>query len=163
MLRSLSVAVLLALAAVATAQEVADPVYQQQKSQSAFHIDALTRQEWTEETTFVNPNRRVYRAKPRGEFTSKVFQIGVGGDFIYSSEHNNDIPAGLTTLPLLRDNFIYKDARLDLAWVRLSPIHAVSAQGGRFVMPIRFTEMIWTVTCASRAPPPPSTSARWDP
>ena len=143
MLRSLSVPVWLALAAVASAQEVPDPVYQPQKSQSAFHVDALTRQEWTDETTFVNKNRRVYRLKPRGEFTSKVFQIGVGGDFIYSSKHNNDIPAGLTALPLLRDNFIYKDARLDLAWLRLSPIHALSVQGGRFVMPIRFTEMIW--------------------
>jgi hypothetical protein len=143
MLRSLSVPVWLALAAVASAQEVPDPVYQQQKSQSAFHVDALTRQEWTDETTFVNKNRRVYRLKPRGEFTSKVFQIGVGGDFIYSSAHNTDPPPGLTQVPLLRDNFIYKDARLDLAWVRISPIHAVSAQGGRFVMPIRFTEMIW--------------------
>ena len=143
MLRSLSVAVLLALAALANAQEVPDPVYQKPKSSSAFHVDALTRQEWTEETTFVSKNRRVYRAKPRGEFTSKVFQIGVGGDFIYSSEHNNDIPPGLTTLPLLRDNFIYKDARLDLAWVKLSPFHLLSAQGGRFFMPVRFTEMIW--------------------
>jgi hypothetical protein len=143
MLRSLSVPVLWAVAALASAQEAPDPVYQQQKSQSAFHVDALTRQEWTEETTFVNKSRRVYRLKPRGEFTSKVFQIGVGGDFIYSSEHNNDIPEGLTTLPLLRDNFIYKDARLDLAWLRLSPVHALSVQGGRFIMPIRFTEMIW--------------------
>jgi hypothetical protein len=143
MLRSLSVAVLLAVAAVASAQEVPDPVYQQQKSSSSFHVDALTRQEWTDETTFVNKSRRVYRLKPRGEFNAKVFQIGVGGDFIYSSEHNTDPPPGMTQVPLLRDNFIYKDARLDLAWVRISPVHAVSAQGGRFIMPIRFTEMIW--------------------
>ena len=143
MLRSLSVPVLLALAAVARAQEVPDPVYQQQKSTSAIHVEALTRQEWTDETTFVNKSRRVYRLKPRGEFTSKAFQIGVGGDFIYSSEHNTDPPEGLTQVPLLRDNFIYKDARLDLAWVRLSPVQAFSVQGGRFIMPIRFTEMIW--------------------
>ena len=142
MLRSLSVPVLLAVATAAGAHDSA-PVYQQQKSASAFHIEAFTRQEWTDQTTFVSDNRRVYRARPRAEFTSKVFQIGVGGDFIYSSEHNNDIPPGLTTLPLLRDNFIYKDARLDLAWVRLSPVHAFSVQGGRFMMPIRFTEMIW--------------------
>jgi hypothetical protein len=143
MLRSLSVPVLLALASVASAQEVPDPVYQPQKSSSAFHVDALTRQEWTDESTFVNKSRRIYRLKPRGEFTAKVFQIGVGGDFIYSSEHNTDVPAGQTTLPLLRDNFKYKDARLDLAWLRLSPVHALSVQGGRFAMPIRFTEMIW--------------------
>ena len=142
MFRSLSVPVLLAVATAAGAQD-SPPVYQQQKSASAFHIEAFTRQEWTDQTTFVSDNRRVYRARPRAEFTAKVFQVGVGGDFIYSSEHNNDIPPGLTTLPLLRDNFIYKDARLDLAWVKLSPFHLLSAQGGRFFMPVRFTEMIW--------------------
>ena len=88
-------------------------------------------------------SRRVYRLKPRGEFTSKVFQIGVGGDFIYSSEHNNDIPEGLTTLPLLRDNFISKTPGWTWPACASAPSTAFSVQGGRFVMPIRFTEMIW--------------------
>ena len=143
MLRSLSVPVLLALAAVAGAQETPQPVYQQQKSSSAFHLDGVSRQEWTDEVTFMAKSRRLIRLKPRGEFNSKWLQIGLGGDFNYSSDHNTDPPAGMATLPLLRDNYKSRDARLDLAWVRLSPIRAFSVQAGRFAMPVRFTEMIW--------------------
>ena len=93
MLRSLSVPVLLALAAVASAQEVPDPVYQQQKSSSAFHVDALTRQEWTDETTFVNKSRRVYRLKPRGEFTSNALPAR-GGRGPHSTERPQHRPSG---------------------------------------------------------------------
>lgn len=143
MLRSLSVPVLLALAAVAGAQETPQPVYQQQKSSSAFHLDGVSRQEWTDEVTFMAKSRRLIRLKPRGEFNSKWLQLGLGGDFNYSSDHNTNPPAGMATLPLLRDNYKSRDARLDLAWVRLSPIHAFSVQAGRFAMPVRFTEMIW--------------------
>jgi putative porin len=142
MLRSLSVLLLLAVAAAAGAQE-APTVYQQQKSSTAFHIDGVTRQEWTDEVTFVDTSRRLYRFKPRVEFSAKWLQLGLGGDFVYGSDHNTDPPEGATTLALLRDNYKSRDARLDLAWVRLSPVRAVSAQGGRFPMPVRFTEMIW--------------------
>jgi hypothetical protein len=143
MLRSLTVPVLLAASAVAGAQETPQPVYQQQKSSSAFHLDGVSRQEWTDEVTFMAKSRRHIRLKPRGEFNSKWLQLGLGGDFIYSSDHNTDPPAGMATLPLLRDNYKSRDARLDLAWARLSPIHAFSVQAGRFAMPVRFTEMIW--------------------
>ena len=71
-------------------------------------------------------------------------QLGVGGDFIYGSDHNDEPPEGTTTPPpLLRDNYISRDVRLDLAWLRLSPAKFLSVQGGRFAMPVRFTEMIW--------------------
>jgi hypothetical protein len=142
MLRFLSVTLLLAAATTAAAQDP-QPVYQQQKSSSAFHVDALTRQEWTDETTFVSKSRRLYRLKPRVEFGAKGFQIGLGGDFIYGSDHNIDPPEGMTTLALLRDNYKSRDARLDLAFVKVAPVRFLSVQGGRFAMPVRFTEMIW--------------------
>jgi hypothetical protein len=147
--RSLTLTLPLAAAALATlvgaartvqAQE-AQSVYQKQKK-GAFHVDGVTRQEWTDEVTFLDTNRATIRMKPRAEANAKWFQIGVGGDFIYSNDHNLDPPEGTTTLPLLRDNYVSSDARLDLAWVRLSP-KFVSVEGGRFAMPVRFTEMIW--------------------
>jgi putative porin len=141
MVRSLSVLLLLA-AAAAGAQE-APPVYQQQKSSTAFHVDGVTRQEWTDEVTFVAKSRRLYRFKPRVELSAKWVQMAVGADLLYGSDHNTDPPEGASTLALLRDNYKSRDARLDLAWVRLSPVRFVSAQGGRFPMPVRFTEMIW--------------------
>lgn len=142
MLRSLSVPLLLVVASAAGAQE-SPPVYQQQRSSTAFHLDGVSRQEWTDEVTFVAKSRRVIRMKPRAEFQSKWLQLGLGGDFIYSSDHNTRPPEGTATLPLLRDNYKSRDARLDLAWVRFTPVRALSVQGGRFAMPVRFTEMIW--------------------
>src|SRR5205085_11316624 len=119
------------------------PVYQAQKGTTAFHLDGVTRQEWTDEETFVTRSRRMIRMKPRAEFGAKWLQLGVGGDFIYSSDHNLTPPPGATTLALLRDNYDSRDARLDLAWARLSPVRFVSLEAGRFVMPVRFTEIIW--------------------
>ena len=128
MLRSLAVPLLLALAAGAAAQD-AQPVYQQKKASTAFHLDGVSRQEWTDEVTFVAKSRRLIRMKPRLEFNSNWLQMGVGGDFTYGSDHNTDPPEGMTTLALLRDNYKSRDARLDLAFVELTPV--------------RFTEMIW--------------------
>ncbi len=142
MLRSRHLLLLISAAAPANAQQ-AQNVYQTQKSGTAFHVEAVTRQEWTDEVTFLAKNRRMIRFKPRGEFNGKWLQLGLGGDFIYSSDRNTNPPAGMDTLPLLRDNYKSRDARLDLAWVRLTPVHFLSAQGGRFPMPVRFTEMIW--------------------
>ncbi len=143
MLRSLSVLLVLAMAASAGAQEPR-PVYQtQKKTSTAFHVDGVSRQEWTDEITFVAKSRRLIRMKPRLEFAAKWLQLGLGGDFTYGSDHNLDPPEGMTTLPLLRDNYKSRDARLDLAWARLSPIHLFSVQAGRFPMPVRLTEMIW--------------------
>jgi hypothetical protein len=133
---------LLACAAEAMAQQAPRTTYQKPQT-SSFHVDGLSRQEWTDEITFVAKSRRMFRLRPRAEVELKWLQLGVGGDFIYSSDHNTDPPAGQTTLPLLRDNYKSRDARLDLAWGKLTPFHFISVQGGRFAMPVRFTEMIW--------------------
>jgi hypothetical protein len=143
LLRFLSVLLLVGAAGVAGAQEP-PPVYQTpKKSSTAFHLDGVSRQEWTDEVTFVKKSRRLIRVKPRLDFESKWLHLGLGGDFLWGSDHNIDPPEGMATLPLLRDNYKSRDARLDLAWVRLSPLRLLSAQGGRFAMPVRFTEMIW--------------------
>ena len=142
MLRPLPVLLLLALATTAGAQ-TAPNAYQKQKSATGFHLEGVTRQEWTDEETFVAKSRRLIRMKPRVDFAGRWIQLGLGGDFTYGSDHNLDPPEGMATLPLLRDNYDSRDARLDLAFVRLSPVKFVSAQGGRFAMPVRFTEMIW--------------------
>jgi hypothetical protein len=143
MLRAFLGLSVLTLAATAAAQEVPQ-VYQQQKTTTAFHIDGVTRQEWnSEEITFNDHSRRLYRFKPRVELSAKWLQLGVGGDFVYGSDDNLAPPPGEATRALVRDNYDSRDARLDLAFAKVIPAAFFSAEGGRFPMPVRFTEMIW--------------------
>src|SRR5262245_2935653 len=108
MLRLLAVPVLLAAAASAAAQQ-GQPAYQKQQAQS-FHVDALIRQEWTDDITFLDTNRRLYRLRPRGALSLKWFEIGLGGDFNYTSDHNLEPAPGQAAVPLLRDNYVSRDA-----------------------------------------------------
>src|SRR3954465_7909988 len=122
---ALATAALLGSSGVARAQEP-PPVYQTEKGSSrSFHLDGVTRQEWTDDETFSARSRRMIRMKPRVEAGAKWFQIGVGGDFIYSSDENLG-PLGGINQALLRDNYVSRDARLDLAWAKLSPVKYVS-------------------------------------
>lgn len=132
----------LTLPVVALGQEPA-PQYQTQKSDFAFHLDALVRQEWTQDIfeatdLFRDEQRRRFRALPRVEFGSDRFKLGVGGDFNYSSDENVDPKPAL-----LRDNYDSRDARLDLAFARIEPLEWLRIEGGRFAMPLGLTEMIW--------------------
>src|SRR5262245_40359768 len=119
MLRFLAVPVLLAAAATAAAQQ-GGTTYQKQKP-SSFHVEGLIRQEWTDTVTFQDTNRRLYRLRPRGAITLKWFEVGLGGDFNYATDHNLDPPPGMVIVPLLRDNYVSRDARLDLAWAKFTP------------------------------------------
>lgn len=108
-----------------------------------FHTDALTRQEWTKDI-FLSPtqtqdeNRRRFQIRPRLELTGKHFIFAVGGEANYSSDRNT------TPSPaLLRDNYESRDVRLDLALLSVAPSESFLIQGGRFIMPVPFTEMIW--------------------
>ena len=129
-------------AAPLLAQEPA-PVYQTSQSSFAFHLDALLRQEWTQDvfvsgTEFRNEDRTRFQIRPRLEFGRNRFKLGVGGDFNYSSDENIEPrPA------LLRDNYDSRDARLDLAFARIDPVRWLRLEGGRFEMPVRLTEMLW--------------------
>lgn len=136
-----------ALARPVAAQEPA-PVYQTGPSrQFGLHADLLLRQEWNSdfyEGTVLGPDsRRRLQFRPRLEFGNRSVRIGVGGEFNTSSDDNTQPPAGQTTLGLVRDNYDSRSARLDLAFLRLEPLKGVRLEGGRFFMPVEFTEMIW--------------------
>jgi hypothetical protein len=115
---------------------------------TAYHwrLESLGRQEWTDETTFVDDKRSLLRVKPRFEVERGRFALGVGGDFTYGSDRNTEEAPGTppgTQVTLVRDNYKSRDARLDLAFARVSPASWLTVQGGRFAMPLRTTEMIW--------------------
>lgn len=138
-----ALAAALLLASTAQAQE-SQPVYQTQPSNNIrFRVDALFRQEWTEDI-FVTTSesrgesRRRLRLLPRLELGGERFGLGIGGDFNYSSDQNAD-----PRPTLIRDNYDSRDARVDLAFVRLEPVSWLHAEGGRFVMPVALTEMLW--------------------
>lgn len=141
-------AVSLLLAGALPAQEAA-PVYQSGPNrQLQLHGDLLLRQEWLRDVflsagNFENQERRRLQFRPRVELGGARFGLGVGGEFNLSSDRNTDPPAGQSALALIRDNYKSRDARLDLAFVRLEPAPWLRAQGGRFVMPVAFTELIW--------------------
>ena len=137
---------LLALAAPGTAQDPA-PVYQQQQKKAfRFAGDSLARYEWTRDIPtadgLVNEDRYLVQVRPRVELNVGPIELGVGGAFNYSDVENDLPPEGLERPLLIRDNFRSRDTRLDLAWGKLTA-GPVVAQGGRFIMPIPFTEMIW--------------------
>ena len=129
---------------VATAQEP-PPVYQAEK-QYSFKLlgDGFLRREWTT-NIFNGPdqNRNRLQARPRVEIGFKQLLLGVGGEFNYSSDQNTVPPPNVRVQPLIRDNYDSRDARLDLAFLSVKPARWLRLEGGRFFMPVGFTEMIW--------------------
>ena len=112
MTRSLLLAALAAAPALAAAQDPT-PVYQQGKQYSVeVKLDGWLRQEWTDPITLIENDRALGRLRPRLEVGVDRFLLGVGGDFVYGSEENTEF---LPVMPLLRDNYDSRDARLDLA------------------------------------------------
>jgi hypothetical protein len=144
----------LALASPAAAQSSA-AAYQKPKA-FRFAGDSVARYEWTQDIPsaggsgcispdvpcLVNENRSFFQVRPRLELTMGPVELGVGGAFNYSDEENDVPPPGQDALLIIRDNYRSRDARLDLAWAKFKagPVVAI---GGRFFMPIPFTEMIW--------------------
>ena len=136
---------LLALASRAAGQEP-DAVYQQQPTKAfKFAGDALARYEWTrdilENGVLQDENRYFLEARPRLEVRVGPVELGAGGAFRYSDDRN-DVASGGEPLTIIRDNFRSRDVRLDLAWAKVT-LGPVVLEGGRFRMPIPFTEMIW--------------------
>jgi hypothetical protein len=137
-----ALAALFVLPAPARAQAT---FYQGGRQQSfRFAADSMFRQEWNQdEPAFQEASRWRLQLRPRLEFGVSRIGIGVGGEFNYSKDRNTKPPEGQTTLPLIRDNYKSRDARLDLAYLRLRPAAWMELQGGRFEMPVGVTEMIW--------------------
>jgi hypothetical protein len=137
-----ALAVLLASPAAARAQAT---LYQGGQHQSfRFAADSMFRQEWNEdEPAFQESSRWRVQLRPQVEFGVSRISIGVGGEFNYSQDVNYEPPEGQTTLPLIRDNYKSREARVDLAYLRFQPATWAEVQGGRIEMPVGVTEMIW--------------------
>jgi len=138
----------LSVFAVTSTASAQDPnaVYQKQKKEAfAFAGDTTARYEWTKDIPgddgSTDQSRYFLQARPRLELTIGPFQAGVGGAFNYSDDKNYETLDG-STPAIIRDNYRSRDARLDLAWGKLT-LGPVMLEGGRFFMPIPFTEMIW--------------------
>ena len=142
--RSLASALLAVLApALAAAQDAPDTYQTPETFSFEAKVDGYFRQEWTDDITFIDGSRQLGRIRPRVEMSvAGLLTVGVGGDFLYGSQENTEPPPNLATLPLLRDNYDARDARLDLAFARFKA-GPIILEGGRFAMPIRFTEMTW--------------------
>jgi hypothetical protein len=120
--------------------------YGQPRQQSfRFTGDSLARYEWTREIPAldgtINEDRYFVQARPRIELRLGPIELGVGGHFNYSQEDNTLLPSG-DPQPEIRDNFYSRRAAFDLYYgkVEAGPVEAV---GGRFLMPLPLTEMIW--------------------
>jgi hypothetical protein len=113
-----------------------DAVFQSPKKLT-FHGEGLLREEWTRDFQGADSDRFRARALPGLRLTLGPVVLGAAGDFQWSTDEN--VVAGQ---PLVRDNYDSRDARVDLAFAHLStgPLDLV---GGRFEMPIGFTEMLW--------------------
>ena len=141
-----ALACLILAAATAHAQ---DEVYQPDKKYSLRIVgDALARQEWTwdifvSSTQTRREDRWRLQWRPRLEVGLGKLVLGMGGDFNYSEDENTRPAAGAAVQTFIRDNYGSRDARVDLAFASLKPASWLRVQGGRFFMPIAFTEMIW--------------------
>jgi hypothetical protein len=138
---------LLLVALYLTTAHPAAAQYGQSQSQSfSFAGDAFTRYEWTRsiplpDGTTENEDRYLLQARPRAELNLGFLELGVGGLFNYSGDDNTELPDGEPRV-LVRDNFFSKDARFDLYYGRVKA-GPVVAEGGRMVMPLLLTGMIW--------------------
>jgi hypothetical protein len=144
----LAVITLVLCGAHVSAQDPA-PVYQTGSDKGIkFALESILRTEWTdtENVTFQSDQRQVARVKPRIEGRWAMLTLGVGGDFVYSSDQNDKIGVKEGTPgppPIIRDNYRSRDARLDLAFLNIQPASWFKVEAGRIPMPLGVTEMIW--------------------
>jgi hypothetical protein len=134
-------AALIVFSATAASAQDPSPVYQKPET-FRFTLEGVARAEWTSDI-FVSPSetrsedRYLGWALPGAELNFGKFEFGAVGGFYYADEENYEpVPA------VQRDNFRSRDARLDQAYGRFTASW-IKVEGGRFEMPIGFTEMIW--------------------
>jgi hypothetical protein len=136
----------LGFAVLGTGTAGAQPDVPQATEQYSFELraDGLLRQEWTR-NLFEGPDQDRWRiqVRPRLELGVKWLLLGVGAEFNHSEDENDVPPSGAAALGLVRDNYRSRDTRLDLAFASLKPADWLRLEGGRFAMPIAFTEMVW--------------------
>jgi hypothetical protein len=130
---------------LASAGSAQDATYQKEKT-FRFTLDALARQEWTQDifvsaTSTRNENRWRLQARPGLEARLGSFRLGVGAELNHSEDRNYETATGAAPT-IIRDNYKSRDARLDLAFAEYDGSW-LRVQGGRFEMPVGLTEMIW--------------------
>ncbi len=131
-------AVLVAVPALAQGQAGKQKSYK-------WSVEQLSRYEWNwDQPAYTLADRWRLMLKPAIEFGGNQFAIGVSGDFEYSSDINYEPSDEFPVLPIFRDNYKSRVARLDLAYLSIRPADWMQLQGGwGFVMPVNFTGMIW--------------------
>jgi hypothetical protein len=129
---------------LAAGAEAQNP-YAQKKQSVQFMGDLLLRYEWTKKILGpdgeFDESRYRIQARPGIEANLGPIVLGVGGEFNYSKDKNYETPLGETPA-IIRDNYKSRDARLDLYYGKLNAGPLV-VEGGRFVMPLLLTGMIW--------------------
>ena len=139
-----TIGLLLILAAARAAAQEPAPLFQPEQQYSfKVKLDGLWREEWTADIfdapgRFHNEDRWRLRALPRVAIGINKVTLGVGGDFNWSSDKNY-----LPSQAILRDNYLSRDARVDLAFARWQVTRGARLEGGRFEMPVALTEMLW--------------------
>jgi hypothetical protein len=139
-----TIGLLLILAAARAAAQEPAPLFQPEQQYSfKVKLDGLWREEWTADIfdgagRFHNEDRWRLRALPRVDIGLNKVTLGVGGDFNWSSDKNY-----LPSQAIIRDNYLSRDARVDLAFARWQVSRGVRLEGGRFEMPVALTEMLW--------------------
>ncbi|MBX7186007.1 MAG: putative porin [Vicinamibacteria bacterium] len=123
----------------------AAPALAQQK-QAPITGDIIIRQEWTDDF-FTKPDpvpshRTRFWIRPKFEVETSMLRMGLGIDASYSTDKNLEPEGVARPLALIRDNYISRDIRLDLAYLGTN-LGAIKVDVGRMPMPFRLTNMVW--------------------
>lgn len=132
---------LLLVPALATA-----PASAQQQTQAPITGDIIIRQEWTDDF-FTEPDpvpakRTRFWIRPKFEVETSMLRMGLGIDASYSTDKNLEPENVALPLALIRDNYISRNIRLDIAYLGTN-LGAIKVDAGRMPMPFRLTNMIW--------------------
>lgn len=124
----------------------ATPASAQQQSQAPITGDIIIRQEWTDDF-FTTPDpvpssRTRFWIRPKFEIETSMLRMGLGIDASYSTDNNLEPEGVPLPLNLIRDNYLSRNIRLDIAYLGTN-LGAIKVDAGRMPMPFRLTNMIW--------------------
>lgn len=124
----------------------AAPASAQQQKQAPITGDIIIRQEWTDDF-FTSPDpvpssRTRFWIRPKFEIETSMLRMGLGVDASYSTDDNLKPEGVKLPLTLIRDNYISRNIRLDIAYLGTN-LGAIKVDAGRMPMPFRLTNMIW--------------------
>lgn len=124
----------------------AAPAWAQQQKQAPITGDIIIRQEWTDDF-FTTPDpvpssRTRFWIRPKFEIETSMLRMGLGVDASYSTDDNLEPENVALPLTLIRDNYLSRNIRLDIAYLGTN-LGAIKVDAGRMPMPFRLTNMIW--------------------